>query len=159
MAAQLANFQLTNDRQSAFGIDDGWYFVMVRRARWQEVDGFGHVNNLAYLGYYEDARNNYLECVGLPPLNANEPGPVIATTTETYVKPLVFEDEFAVTARTVRLGRTSLTMEYAVWKDGLCATGQAVCVLMINSTGAKVAVPGDVRARIKDLERATLDET
>jgi acyl-CoA thioester hydrolase len=53
-----------------------------------------------------------------------------------------------VSARTVRLGRTSFEMEYAVWHDGLYALGRAVLILMVNETGEKVPLPPELRERI-----------
>src|SRR5947199_124291 len=82
------------------------------------------------------------------PLSPDTPGPVIAETSIRYHRPLVYADEILVTARTVRLGRTSFEMEYAVWRDGLCALGRAVLILVINATGEKAPLPPDLRERI-----------
>jgi acyl-CoA thioester hydrolase len=143
--------------KARYGVDDGWTFAMERRARWTEIDGFGHVNHVSFLVYFEDARNCYLECVGLPPLSAETPGPVLARTTVEYTKPLRFEDSFLVTARTRRIGNTSLVMEYAVWREGCVARGEAVCVLMVNATGTKTPIPQEVRAGIAAFEGRSFD--
>lgn len=50
-----------------------------------------------------------------------------------------------MTARTVRLGRTSFEMEYAVWREGLCALGRAVLILVVNATGEKMPLPDPLR--------------
>jgi acyl-CoA thioesterase FadM len=75
-------------------------------------------------------------------------GAVIAETGIRYHRPLVYADEILVTARTVRLGHTSFEMEYAVWRDGLCALGRAVLILVVNATGEKTPLPLDLRERI-----------
>jgi acyl-CoA thioesterase FadM len=36
-------------------------------------------------------------------------------------------------------------MEYAVWRDGLCALGRAVLILVVNATGAKTPLPSALR--------------
>src|SRR5215468_8368012 len=59
-----------------------------------------------------------------------------------------YADEILVTARTVRLGHTSFDMEYALWRDGLCALGRAVLILVVNATGEKTALPLDLRENI-----------
>ena len=82
------------------------------------------------------------------PAIADTPGPVIAETSIRYDRPLVYADEILITARTVRLGRTSFEMEYAVWCDGLCALGRAVLILVVNATGEKAPLPPDLRERI-----------
>ncbi len=147
-----AEFRLDDLQRRRFGVEPGWSFGTIRRARWQEVDGFGHVNNIAYSAFYEDARNHYLEFVGLPPLSAETPGPVIVQTSEKFFKPLLFKDTFMVTARNRRLGNTSLSMDYAVWSNGLVASGDAVIVLMISATGEKIRIPDSVRAAIVALD-------
>ncbi len=139
-----------------FGVEPGWRFGGRRQASWSEMDPFGHVNNIAYLVYFEDARNAYLEHCGLPRLSAQTPGPVLVESRQEYVRPLAHGDRILVTARTVGLGRTSLRMEYAVWRDGLIARGAITAVLMISATDRKVAIPPDLRASVERLEGRTL---
>jgi len=76
------------------------------------------------------------------------PGPVIAEIGIRYHRPLAYAAEILVSARTVRLGRTSFEMEYAAWRDGLCALGRAVLILMVNATGEKVTLLSELRGRI-----------
>ncbi len=78
-------------------------------------------------------------------MSAANPGPVIAETGIRYHHPLAYGDEVLVTARTVRLGRTSFEMEYAVWRRGLCAQGRAILILMVNATGEKTPLPAALR--------------
>lgn len=131
-----------------FGIEPGWSFAVPHRVRWSECDPFGHANHRAYFEWFEEARNRYLEAVGLTPLSPTTPGPVIAETGIRYYRPLAYADEILVSARTVRIGRTSFEMEYAVWRDGLCALGRAVLILMLNATAQKVPLPPELRNRI-----------
>ena len=98
-----------------FGIEPGWSFAIPHRVRWSECDPFRHAGHRAYFEWFEEARNRYLEAVGLAPLSPDTPGPVIAETGIRHHRPLVYADEILVTARTVRLGHTSFGMEYAVW--------------------------------------------
>jgi len=35
-----------------------------------------------------------------------------------------------------------------VWRDGLCASGRAVLILVINKTGEKTPLPSEMRERI-----------
>jgi acyl-CoA thioester hydrolase len=84
----------------------------------------------------------------LAALSPNLPGPVIAETSIRYHRPLSYADEILVSARTIRLARTSFEMEYAVWRDGLCAIGGAVLILVINATGKKTPLWRELRERI-----------
>jgi acyl-CoA thioester hydrolase len=123
----------------------GWSFAIRHRVRWSECDPFGHANHRAYFEWFEEARNRYLETAGLPALSATNPGPVIAETSIRYHRSLAYGDEILISARTRRLGRTSFEMEYAVWSHGLCASGRAVLILMVNATGARVPLPAELR--------------
>ena len=140
-----------------FGVEAGWSFAIRHRVRWSECDPFGHANHRAYFEWFEEARNHYLEAVGLAALSASVPGPVIAETSIRYHRPLAYAEEILVSARTVRIGRTSFEMEYAAWRDGLCALGRAVLTLVVNATGEKTPLPRELRecilARDPDLAR------
>ena len=131
-----------------FGVEAGWSFAIWHRVRWSECDPFGHANHRAYFEWFEEARNRYLEVVGLAPLSPVTPGPVIAETGIRYHRPLAYADEILDSARTVRLGRTSFEMEYAAWRGGLCALGRAALILMINATGEKVPLSSEMLERI-----------
>ncbi|MBV8736272.1 MAG: acyl-CoA thioesterase [Alphaproteobacteria bacterium] len=128
-----------------FGIEPGWGFAIRHRVRWSECDPFGHANHRAYFEWFEEARNRYLEDVGLPALSATTPGPVMAETGIRYYRPLAYGNEVLITARTVRLGRTSFEMEYAVWRQGLFAQGRAVLILVVNASGEKTPLPEALR--------------
>ncbi|MFZ3235162.1 MAG: thioesterase family protein [Stellaceae bacterium] len=131
-----------------FGVEPGWGFAIRHRVRWSECDPFGHANHRAYFEWFEEARNRYLETAGLPALSAATPGPVMAETGIRYRRPLAYGDDILVSGRTVRLGRTSFEMEYAVWRDGLCAQGRAVLILVVNASGAKTPLPETLRRAI-----------
>jgi acyl-CoA thioester hydrolase len=140
--------EATAAEYARLGVEPGWSFAIRHRVRWSECDPFGHANHRAYFEWFEEARNRYLEAVGLALLSPTTPGPVIAETGIRYHRPLAYTDEILVSARTVRLGRTSFEMEYAAWRDGLCALGRAVLILIINATGEKVHLSLELRERI-----------
>ena len=131
-----------------FGAEPGWAFAIRHRVRWSECDPFGHANHRAYFEWFEEARNRYLETLGLAPLSASTPGPVIAETGIRYRRPLAYGDEILVGARTTRLGTTSFAMEYAVWRGGLCAEGRAVLILVVARTGEKTPLAPELRRAI-----------
>ena len=142
----LANMVETDAAEFArFGVGPGWAFAIRHRVRWSECDPFRHANHRAYFEWFEEARNRYLETAGLPELSPGTPGPVMAETSIRYRRPIAYGDEILVSARTVRLGNTSFEMEYAVWRDGLCALGRAVLILVVNATGEKTPLPSALR--------------
>src|ERR1700737_5409844 len=148
MTSRIGMVELSEEERSRFEVEPGWSFAIRHRVRWSECDPFGHANHRAYFGWFEEARNRYLEAVGLAALSPNLPGPVIAETSIRYHRPLAYAGEILVSARPIRLGRTSFEMEYAVWRDGLCAIARAVLILVINATGEKTPLSRELRESI-----------
>lgn len=75
-----------------FGAPAGWSFAVRHRVRWSECAPFGHAKHRAYFEWFEEARNRYLEALGLPALSAGTPEPVIAETAIRYNRPLACGD-------------------------------------------------------------------
>ncbi|HET6520964.1 MAG TPA: acyl-CoA thioesterase [Geminicoccaceae bacterium] len=144
--------------RARFGVDEpGWACAIRAEVRWCDVDAFGHANHLSFLNWFQDARNAYLELVGLPRLSATTPGPVLTRVEARYLRPLAYADRLLVTARTASLRRRSFVMEYAAWREGCRARCSALCVLMINATGEKTPVPEGVRAAMIRLDAPTVE--
>ena len=124
--------------------------------QWGEMDAYGHVNNTRYFSWFETARIAYLFKTGLvnEKGTTSDVGPIIASTTADYLKPVVFPANIVVGARVSRIGNTSFTMEYAVEdEDGTPhARGSAVVVTLRYSTHEKIPVPESVRAAIEQIE-------
>lgn len=130
-----------------FGIEGDWAVVRRHRIRWSECDQYAHANNTAYLTLCEDLRvSHWLSLGGRFALG--EPGPVVGQMEVRYLRPLAFDDAVAVTMRPATLRRSSLTQEYAVWKEGLVFTCRAVLVLIRHGSGEKAPIPPGMRAAL-----------
>ncbi len=142
--------------RAEFGIEGSWAVVRRHRIRWSECDQYAHANNTAYLALSEDLRvSHWLSLGGRFALG--EAGPVVAQMEVRYLRPLAFDDAVAVTMRPGMLRRSSLTHDYAVWKDGLVFTCRAVLVLVRHGSGEKVAIPPAMRAAL--IEQGATEET
>lgn len=126
---------------------------------WSEMDAYGHVNNARYFAWFESARIAYLARVGLVEPQAGMPsagvGPILASTSADYLRPVVFPAELVAGARVSRVGNSSFTMEYAVEDSStgvLHARGSAVIVTLRYPGYEKVPVPERVRAAMEALE-------
>ncbi|MBE3563138.1 MAG: acyl-CoA thioesterase [Hydrogenibacillus schlegelii] len=96
---------------------EGFRYFRPFRVRFGELDAFGHVNNVVYFRYFEQARIDYFGHLGLFTDLFTGPSSgliVVAQQEAHYLKPLYFGDAIDVGVRCARLGRTSLTLEYAV---------------------------------------------
>lgn len=128
---------------------------------WGEMDALGHVNNARFFTWLESARIALFTRIGVLSDGPRAVGPILATTQCDFLRPVVYPATIVVGAAVESVGRTSITMRYAVWRedapDEPCARASSVIVLVDYQTMHKVPVPEDVRARIAGLAAARED--
>lgn len=131
---------------------------------WGDMDAFAHVNNTVYLRWFETARIAYFERLGIASrMIADQVGPILARTAVNYRLPVTYPDTVRVSATVVRLGTTSLMMQYRVTsrahQDAVAAEGEATVVMVRYPHGAKVPLDAAFRERIFKLEAAASGPT
>jgi len=127
------------------------------RIDWSEIDILGHVNSLAILKYVQAARVQYLEGLGLMQSQAEQGiGPILASLSCQYRKPLFYPGKVRVRCKVDEIGNTSFRMQHSVCADGgeVVAEAQDVIVLYDFAKATKTPIPGDLRARIQQVECA-----
>jgi acyl-CoA thioester hydrolase len=131
---------------------------------WADMDSLRHVNNARYFTWYETARIAYFDRLrglfpgaGSEPAGLGEVGPILASTSCDYLRPIVFPGRVTVGARVSEIGNSSLRLEYAVARSDaladVCARATSVVVLVRYATMEKVRVPDEVRAAISQIEK------
>ena len=129
---------------------------------WGEMDAMGHVNNTRYFTWFESARIALFRRVGIAQGAGDGVGPILAHTACDFLVPVTWPATLEVGTRIVKLGRTSFTMEYAVWRlagEGdapeseptLVATGSGVVVLIDYRRGGSVPIGDDLRRELEAL--------
>jgi acyl-CoA thioester hydrolase len=131
---------------------------------WGDMDAFAHVNNAVYLRWFESARIAYFERLGVGDrMTDDKVGPILARAAVNYRLPLTYPDTVRVEATVVRLGQTSLTMQYRVTsrahEAAVAAEGEATVVMVRYPHGAKVPLDAAFRERIFALEAAAFGQT
>jgi acyl-CoA thioester hydrolase len=123
---------------------------------WGDHDAFGHVNNLVYLRWCETARVEYLLRIGLwPSLPPAGIGPILASVTCDYKRPLTYPDTVHIGARVTRIGNRSFRMQHRVWSQALdvvAAEVDSTIVILDYGRNETVPVPEDCRKAIEELE-------
>lgn len=124
---------------------------------WGEMDAYDHVNNVVYFRYFENARIAYLDRVGWMASKIQSGlGPIIASTSARYRKPVSYPDHLLVGVRASDVQADRVTFEYrlvsAKW-NAVAAEGQALVVSYDYKAGAKVAIPDAIRRAIEELEQ------
>ena len=132
-------------------------FTVRDEPSWVDLDALGHINHAVYLRFFENARMKYFRSVGIEGLSLGAGiGPILATTTVNYRCPVRFPDELLVRTSCVRIGRTSFTLEGAIWSKEerqICADGSFVIVLLDYQDAQRpTPVPEAVRAAMRALD-------
>jgi acyl-CoA thioester hydrolase len=130
--------------------------------QWGDQDLFGHVNNTVYFRWFETARVDYLSRIGLARLHGNEAhGPILAHIACNYRRQLQFPDTVRIGTRVSRIGRTSMTIEHALWSReqemALAADGNSTIVVFDYNVQKPIQVPDQLRKLIEELEGKKLE--
>lgn len=116
--------------------------------RWGDMDSYGHVNNIIYMQYLEEARIAWFKQIGVPMSNVPF-GPVVLQTQHTYLKPVVHPATVVVELRAGAAGRNSLVIEHRLTtsEDPHTLYGEGYCKLVWidYQSGRSVALPEHVR--------------
>lgn len=117
--------------------------------RWGDMDAYGHVNNVAYMRYLEEARVQLLGSMGKGDIAASPTGPVVVTVGCTYLVPLTWPDTLRIECGVAEPGRSSLMVYYRLYSEKrkvLSAEAHSKLVWIDKATGTSVPLPDDVRA-------------
>lgn len=99
-----------------------------RKVNYYETDQMGIVHHSNYIRYFEEARIDMLEQVGLSYAAMEENSliiPVLSVESH-YVKPLLFGHTFEIRSRLVKFDGIKMEFVYEIWSEGeLCTTGNS----------------------------------
>ncbi|CAN5572367.1 thioesterase family protein [soil metagenome] len=100
------------------------------QVRWSDVDAYGHVNNVTYFEYYQEARIAFLYDLGAWAVEAGSEQLVVARLTVDYRRPILFRAEpFAIDSWVTRIGTSSFDVRSQI-RDGHEVLSSAVAVLV-----------------------------
>lgn len=134
--------------------DEGHYPVHVR---FSDVDVYGHVNNVKYFEYFQEARIQSFQRLGRTPLDSSGRGFVVAQTDVDYRQPILFREEpYDAWTWVSHLGRTSLVFETVICDgDTLLSRARVVGVFWDTATQRPAPPPAPVRAALEGVVVAT----
>jgi len=129
------------------------------RVGFSDTDAQGIVYYGRYNPYFDLARVEYLRSLGQLAREAGGDFVMRANDVE-YFAPARFDDELEIFARVSRVGRTSVTFEFAAYRlpdEVLMVTAHQTLVYVDLPERKAVEVPQDYRAAIKEFEGADVD--
>ncbi len=121
--------------------------------RWQDMDAYGHVNNVQFLTYVEEARVDMFQAVPLSGLNKASAGILVASSEIRYRRPLFHRYEpVPIDVWVTKIGAASFGLGYEVYDaDGT-----------VYATAGSTMVPYDFAAarprRLTPEEKAWLSD-
>ena len=123
------------------------------RVRFSDVDVFGHVNNVKYFEFFQEARLAFLMSLGRPE-DAATFGVVLARIDVDYKRPILFRSEpYDIESWVTRVGTSSFGLAAEI-KDGDTLLSRAEAVLVTFDLETQRSRP--LSAVERDRLRATL---
>lgn len=137
----------------------------IRQTRWNDTDGFGHINNAIYYQLMDDAVNLHLFERGIGRAHPR----FIAENGIRYFRPLTFPQPVHVGIGIANLGKSSVTYQVGFFHDDdddnnntaatAAALGKFVHVYVNETTGQPVPIPTEARQVMQDIMLLLDDDT
>lgn len=133
---------------------DAFAHTLAITTRWEDMDVYGHVNNVVYYSYFDTAVNEYLVARGvLDPQTSPFIGLVVETRC-TYFRSLTFPEPVLAALRVVRLGTSSVRYQIGLFQGAeatAAAQGEFVHVYVERATQRPAPIPAALREVLKAL--------
>lgn len=130
--------------------------VVTQAVAWGDMDAYGHVNNVAYFRYFENARLAYFVRLGWevahPPRGV---GPILHSTQARFRLALTYPDTIAIGGRIVDVQADRFVMQHAIASEklGKIATeGESLIVAFDYLKGEKTPLAEEIRRKIREIE-------
>ena len=137
---------------------ENFNFSTAIKIRFGETDAFGHVNNVSYFTYFEQARLDYLEHLGLIERFLNHSSGHVLVTANLechYLSQLHYGQKIDLFVRTVKIGNSSFELEYAVQEKNsgsIAAVGRGTIVYFDQKNNKSHVIPEDIKEIITQYE-------
>lgn len=138
---------LTGPDLRAHSIAEPWTFGMADRVRFGEIDVLGHVNNAAYLRWFENLRVHYFDAYKVADYSDVPPKIVLRNIGLDFKAEVKLNDRYVLTARTVEMRSSSFTMHYGVFVGGDLTTSGHAVIVSLNADNTKRPLTDALRQR------------
>jgi acyl-CoA thioester hydrolase len=131
--------------------DGDWPFSDSDEVRFADLDSQGHLNNVAFLVFFESARVAYVRSVApeYDPGSAGGLGFMVVEAQITYRSPGRYGDRIDTRLRPTTVGRSSFRCEFEMRVgDRALADGHAVMVTYDHVAASSIPIPDLLRERM-----------
>ncbi|WP_193610340.1 acyl-CoA thioesterase [Nocardioides lijunqiniae] len=117
--------------------------------RFSDVDVYGHVNNVTYFEYFQEARIRLHAGLLGDAEDESERHMVVAQTDVDYRVPILFRPEpYDCWSRVVRVGERSMTIESEICDEDVLLSRARVTMVFVDASGRAVAPDPAYRERL-----------
>ena len=150
---------LTPAEQLAHGLDSPQTLALADRVRFSELDTQNHVNNKAYITWFETVRIAHNERFCFPHYPGPRPRFLLHSISLRYFREMLQDEDYICTARVTAFRTSSYTLDQQIWSGStLRARMSAVLVLGQPDGNGRYPLPETLKAAFRDRDGAT-DET
>ncbi|OPX85833.1 MAG: Long-chain acyl-CoA thioesterase FadM [Pelotomaculum sp. PtaB.Bin104] len=138
---------------------NGYAHKLERRIDWFEIDFRGHVNNVSFIYYVQEARVEFLHIMGLMQSQAKETeGPVLASITCQYYRPLFYPGKIIVYSKVSEIKNASFVIEHTIYNDRnqLAAKAQDILVYYDFVKETKLTITDELRKVLEKMSSGTI---
>ncbi len=131
--------------------DGDWRFSDTDEVRFADLDSQGHLNNVAFLVFFESARVAYVRSVvpSYDPGQAGEFGFMVVEVKITYRSPGQYGERIETLMRPTTIGRSSFRCEFEMRVgERVLADGYAVMVTYDHAAARSMPIPEPLRERL-----------
>jgi acyl-CoA thioester hydrolase len=129
-----------------------WAYCHVDRVRFGDLDAMRHLNNVAFLTFFEQARIKFIQGVlGDDPTTRKGFGLIFAECKINYRAPAFFDEEIRTCVRPAEVARSSVKLEFAMHAcrdERLLAEGYGVVVGYDYKAGRATPLPDGFKAAL-----------
>ncbi|MCR9125370.1 MAG: acyl-CoA thioesterase [Rhodobacteraceae bacterium] len=146
--------------QRAHGIADPQPMAIADRVRFAELDVLNHVNNKAYMTWFETLRVWYFDllCTPLLPAGAPRPRTILRSAEIRYHEEMLMGEDYIATTRVSAFRNTSFTYDQQIWSDGRLRTAYTCVIVMMAPDGsARLAIPQVLRDAFLNRDKASFE--
>lgn len=137
---------------------DFWFFFPFR-VRYYEADAQGILFNANYLAFFDTCITEYLRALPFDFVAEKERMNTDFHTVRAlveYAAPVRYDDQIEIGTRVVKLGRSSMTYQFAVFHNGrdiVLSSGEVVWVNTDQAAHKSAPLPEILRARVMEKEK------
>lgn len=138
---------LSTDQQRAIGVTEPWPLALADRVRFAELDPLNHVNNVAYLIWFETARVAYFKRVGISTYenDAVEPRIVIRRGEMDWLQEMRADEDYVILTRAVDYRTSSFTLRQEIRAGGTVRASFTCVIVLLQPDGSgRMPIPPHV---------------